>query len=138
MKKILFICILALISWNGFSQSNQFQIIYNLEKTFSLESVGGDLVINNNCPQLDLKKQVLFSSISYSTVFINIKNRGGNNCVTLMVETANGTSKIDIPLDSETGILKFLKVKNAYLIINKKEGNLNDTVKSIGTATVWF
>ncbi len=141
MKKILFICFLALVSWNSFSQNNQFKINYSLEKTFSLESVGGDLVVNEVpiCPDKNLNKQVLFSGTSQGTFFVNIDNRGGgNNCVTLVVETANGTSKVDIPSDSETGVLKFLKVKNAYLKITKKEKNLNDISKSVGTATIWF
>ena len=141
MKKILFICFLTLVSWTGFSQSNQFKINYSLEKTFSLETVGGDLVVNETpvCPEKNLNKQVLFSGTSHGTFFVNVNNNGsGNNCVTLVVETANGTLKVDIPSNSESGVLKFIKVKTAYLSITKKQKNLNDTSRSVGTATIWF
>ena len=75
-----------------------------------------------------------------STIFININNRGGgNSCVTLVVETQNGNTRIEIPENSNLGIRQFLRVKSAFLKIEKTLSDTSITeLKSIGEATIWF
>jgi hypothetical protein len=140
--KQLSILLFVLISLSINAQTRQTSINYELTRTNGLESVGGDLVIGNlnRCPNKDANKQLLFESQSSSTIFINVNNRGGgNSCVTLIVETQNGTTRIEIPENTELGIRQFLRVKRAFLKIEK---NLTDTtiteLKSIGEATIWF
>ena len=139
--KLLILLGLVMFCSVGFAQNNQVQIDYNLSR-LALEVVGGDLTLPDNaiCPDKVSKTQDLFEAVSHGTVFFRIDNRGGgNSCVTLVVETASGTIKVDVPEDDQTGILKFLKVKNAYLTIlkNPKDRGLT-SLSSIGVATVWF
>jgi hypothetical protein len=142
MKKVIILLIIGLSSYQGFAQANQMTINYELSKSTGLEQVGGDLVVggNNFCLSKNNNKQVLFNASSHSTVFLNIGNTGGgNSCVTLVVETVTGIIKTEIPEDSQTGILKFNKVRNAYLIISRRpiDGTI-ETATSIGVATIWF
>jgi hypothetical protein len=141
MKKIITLLVL-LTCFTTQAQTRQNSINYELTRTNGLEVVGGDLVIVNLniCPLKDLNKQLLFESQSSSTIFINVNNRGGgNSCVTLIVETQNGTTRIEIPENTELGVHQFLRVKRAFLKIEK---TLSDTaiteLKSIGEATIWF
>ena len=141
MKKIitllgLFICITTQ------AQIRQTSIKYELTRTNGLELVGGDLVIGNqiSCPLKEVNKQLLFESLNPSTIFININNRGGgNSCVTLVVETQNGNTRIEIPENSNLGIRQFLRVKSAFLKIEKTLSDTSITeLKSIGEATIWL
>ena len=130
------------ISVNAFSQNNQTTINYSLSKSTGLENVGGDLVIVDGtlCIEKSNNFQKLFEATSHTTVFFDINNRGGgNSCVTLIVETASTTIRKVIPEDTQSGILKFNKVKNAYLTIaNRPRDQTVQAATSIGTATVWF
>lgn len=142
-NKIATILLFAVfISVNAFSQSNQTIINYNLSKSTGLENVGGDLVIVDGtlCIEKNHNSQKLFEATSHATVFFDINNRGGgNSCVTLIVETATITIKKVIPEDTQSGILKFNKVKNAYLTIENIPSEPNQlTATSIGVVTVWF
>lgn len=141
MKKIitllgLFICLTTQ------AQTRQNSIKYELTRTNGLENVGADLVIGNInvCPLKDANKQMLFESQNTSTIFIEVNNRGGgNSCVTLIVETQNGTIRIEIPENTNVGIRQFLRVKRAFLKIEKTLPDTTITeLKSIGEATIWF
>jgi len=144
MKKITLILVITFLSFKGFSQTNQMTINYQLLKANNASQVGGDLIIDNNntsiCPNKDANLQVLFSSLNASTISIDVNNRGGgDSCVTLVVETLDGTIKKGIPADIQSGVLKFSRVKKAFLSIQKRVNiNPNDSAKSIGIATVWF
>ncbi|RXR35354.1 hypothetical protein EQG68_00225 [Flavobacterium piscinae] len=141
MKRIIIVIVLF-TCFTTQAQTRQSSLKYELTRTNGLEQVGGDLVIVNlnTCPLKDLNKQLLFESQSSSTIFINVNNHGGgNSCVTLIVETQNGTTRIEIPENTELGVHQFLRVKRAFLKIEK---TLSDTaiteLKSIGEATIWF
>lgn len=145
MKKITLILAITFLSFKGLSQTNQMTINYQLLKFNNSSQVGGDLIIDNNntttiCANKDANLQVLFSSLNASTISIDVNNRGGgDSCVTLVVETLDGTIKKEIPSDTQSGVIKFLRVKNAFLSIQKRLINsTNDFAKSIGTATIWF
>ena len=142
MKNVIILLIVSFLSLQGFTQSNQMTINYALSTSTGLEEVGGDLVVidNNICTTKDNNKQVLFLASSHGTVFFNISNTGGgNSCVTLVVETATGTIKTEIPEDSQTGILKFNKVKSAFLsIFRRPVDETIETATSVGEATIWF
>ncbi len=127
---------------SGYSQNNLTTINYSLSKSTALEQVGGDLVVVD--PSLCVDKnnnfQKLFEATSHSTVFFDINNQGGgNSCVTLVVETATNTIRTVIPADAQSGVLKFNKVKNAYLTILKIPGDRTiQTATGSGVATMWF
>lgn len=145
MKKITLFLIITFLSFEGFSQTNQMAINYQLLKANNASQVGGDLIIDNNntstiCANKDANLQVLFNSLNASTISIDVNNRGGgDSCVTLVIETLEGTIKKEIPADTQSGVLKFSRVKKAFLTIQKRvNNNPNDIAKSIGTATIWF
>ncbi len=145
MKKTILLLAITFLSFKGFSQTNQTTINYQLLKFNNASQIGGDLIIDNItntsiCANNETNLQVLFNSSTSSTLFIDVNNRGGgDSCVTLVVETLDGITKKEIPADAQTGVLKFLKVKKAYLSIQKRLINsTNDVAKSIGTATIWF
>lgn len=139
--KIGLIIALTFLFINGYSQNNQTTINYSIGKSLR-EQVGGDLVINDGtfCVEKNNNLQKLFEATSHGTLFIDINNRGGgNSCVTLVVETATSTIKTVIPEDAQSGVLKFNKVKNAYLTIVSRPNDSNLlTATSSGVATVWF
>lgn len=132
------------------AQSKTQDISFDLTKTFTsntiqLESVGGDLVIGNSdivkkCEAKELDRQTVFSApASPQTIFVNIANASGNGCVSLRIVTTSGSQTISIPSSSQTGVLKFTKVKKAELILDRKLSNtVPETVTSTGSATVWF
>lgn len=141
MKK-LSILIAAFICFTINAQTRKSTINYELTRTNGLENVGADLVIGNInvCPLKDTNKQMLFESQNTNTIFIEVNNRdGGNSCVTLIVETQNGTMRMEIPENTNLGIRQFLRVKRAFLKIEKTLSNATVTeLKSIGEATIWF
>ncbi|MEZ4793713.1 MAG: hypothetical protein R2783_09700 [Gelidibacter sp.] len=140
MKKMFLLLVVCLCGFQGHSQTNQTTVNYKLSLSI-LGQVGGDLVIvDNPCPEKNPNKQVLFEAISHGTVFFEIKNNnGGNSCVTLTVETVSGTTKTDISADSQSGVLKFIKVKKAYLSIARRPNDRSiETATSSGSATIWF
>lgn len=143
MKNSIIIALLFIIfiSVNVFSQNNQATINFNLSKSLR-EQVGGDLVIpdNNVCVANSKTFQKLFESTTAATVYFDINNRGGgNSCVTLVVETATGTINTVIPEEAQSGVLRFNRVRRAYLtIINRPREITVQVATSIGTATVWF
>lgn len=141
-KVVATLLFIVFISFNAFSQSNQTAINYSLSKSTGLENVGGDLVIVDGtlCIEKSHNFQKLFEATSHATVFFDINNRGGgNSCVTLIVETATNTIRKVIPEDTQSGILKFNKVKNAYLTIENIPSEPNLLIAtSIGVVTVWF
>ncbi len=141
MKK-LSILIVAFICFTINAQTRQTTINFELTRTNGLENVGADLVIGNInvCPLKDTNKQMLFESQNTSTIFIEVNNRGGgNSCVTLIVETQNGATRIEIPENTNIGIHQFLRVKRAFLKIEKTLSDTSITeLKSIGEATIWF
>ncbi|WNM19821.1 hypothetical protein [Flavobacterium capsici] len=141
MKKLSML-IVAFICFTVNAQTRQTTINYELTRTNGLENVGADLVIGNLnlCPLKDANKQLLFESQSTNTIFINVNNRsGGNSCVTLIVVTQNETMRIEIPENTDIGVRQFLRVKRAFLKIEKTVSDRTvSELKSIGTATVWF
>lgn len=141
MKNLITI-VFAFICLSIQSQIRETTINYELKRTNGLEVVGGDLVIGAPviCPLKDFNKQMLFESQSTNTIFINVNNRsGGNSCVTLVVETQNGTTRVEIPENTEIGVRQFQRVKRAFLKIEKTlSGTAITELKSIGEATIWF
>lgn len=139
--KIGLIIVVTFLCIDVFSQNNQATINFNLSKSLR-EQVGGDLVIpdNNVCVANSKTFQKLFESTTATTVYFDINNRGGgNSCVTLVVETANGTINTVIPEDAQSGVLRCNRVRRAYLtIINRPREITVQVATSIGTATVWF
>ncbi|RAR50440.1 hypothetical protein [Flavobacterium lacus] len=130
------------ISVNAVSQSNQTTINYSLGQSLNGQ-VGGDLVIDGNattCTQKNGSIQNLFETPTNATVFIDINNQGGgNSCVALVVETATGRITTVIPEDSQSGVMRFNRVRRAYLTMSSIPRDT--TVRfatSIGTATIWF
>ena len=142
MKKSLLIIAISLLTHIGIAQTRQTTINYELSRVNGLEQVGGDLIIGNInlCPIKLLNTQILFESSNSTTIFIDVNNRGGgNSCVTLVLETDNGLIRKDIPDNSQTGVLKFTRVKRAFLSIQKTLYDITiDELTSIGTATLWF
>lgn len=125
---------------SGFSQHNQTTINYSISKSLT-DQVGGDLVIIDTakCVEKNNTFQKLFEATSHATVFFDINNQGGgNSCVTLVVETTTGTIKTVIAADSQSGVLKFNKVKNAFLTISNRPSTTVQIATGIGIATVWF
>ncbi len=139
--KIGLIIVITFLCIDGFSQNNQATINFNLSKSLR-EQIGGDLVIpdNNVCVANSKTFQKLFESNTATTVYFDINNRGGgNSCVTLVVETATGTINTVISEDAQSGVLRFNRVRRAYLtIINRPREITVQVATSIGTATVWF
>lgn len=140
-KIVTMLLFAVFISINVFSQNNQATINFNLSKSLR-EQVGGDLVIpdNNVCVANSKTFQKLFESTTAETVYFDINNRGGgNSCVTLVVETANGAINTVIPEDAQSGVLRFNRVRRAYLtIINRPREITVQVATCIGTASVWF
>lgn len=139
--KIGLIIVITFLCIDGFGQNNQATINFNLSKSLR-EQIGGDLVIpdNNVCVANSKTFQKLFESNTATTVYFDINNRGGgNSCVTLVVETATGTINTVISEDAQSGVLRFNRVRRAYLtIINRPREITVQVATSIGTATVWF
>lgn len=141
-KTITALMFIVFISFNAFSQSNQTTINYNIGQLLNGQ-VGGDLVIGgnaNSCPQKSGSIQNLFETTTNATVFIDINNQGGgNSCVTLVVETATGRINKVIPEDSQSGVIRFNRVRKAYLTISSIPRDSTVRVATgIGIATVWF
>lgn len=142
MNKTLLVVVISLLTHIGSAQTRQTTINYELSRVNGLEQVGGDLIIGNInlCPIKPLNTQILFESPNSTTIFMDVNNRGGgNSCVTLVLETENGLIRKDIPDNSQTGVLKFIRVKRAFLSIQKTLSDRTiDELTSIGKATLWF
>jgi len=152
-KKIALVICLTFTLVNSFSQN---AINYSISKTISATAVGGDLIIdngsapavggdlvivnNNLCIGKNIETQNLFESVISTTVSFDINNRGGgNSCVTLIVETTSGRVTTVISADSQSGVLKFGRVRKAFLLISKKPNDIPFQIATaIGIATVWF
>lgn len=148
MKNIILLLTILAFSHKAFTQKSETTMEYELLRSSSLESVGGDLVIIDDdfpnrlqqCPRNSFNLTVLFQGGSPQTIFIKVDNRGEeNNCVTLSIETTSGLQKIDVASNDQTGVLKFDKVKRAFLSITKgKITSDTPILKSTGKATIWF
>src|SRR5690606_38026338 len=144
MKTIITSILILGLTYVGYSQKSETTLEYEVTLSSSLESVGGDLVIPDegfpvrlaSCPSTSSRQDVLFQGGNPQTIFIKIDNRGAdNNCVTLTVDTTSGLQKIDVAANDQTGILKFDKVKKAFVSITRgKITSDTPLLKSIGKA----
>jgi hypothetical protein len=70
---------------------------------------------------------------------VNINNTTSNSCITLVVTTNSTTQKIIIPAGSQTGLLRFSRVKSVELLMElPNAGNLPQTNGAEGTVEFWF
>lgn len=148
MKTIITSILILGLTFIGYSQKSETTLNYEVALSSSLESVGGDLVISDesfpvrldSCPSKNFKQDILFQGGNPQTIYIKIDNSGAdNNCVTLTVDTTSGLQKVDVASNDQTGILKFDKVKKAFVSITKgKITSDNPILKSTGKAIIWF
>jgi DNA/RNA endonuclease YhcR with UshA esterase domain len=125
-------------------------VSYSLKRTFlsnSNAAVGGDLVISPDQPSTNLpicspkneSFQDIYRGATLNAVFLKVNNNIGNNCVTLVVVTETGTLKETIAASSESGLLKFLKVKSIKLQIDQlKSATFPQTLDARGNVDIWF
>ena len=151
MKKKLTLTIFLIFTlFNCFSQNNQNVINYNIsfssriieypERT--VIGIGGDLELSgeNLCIPKNNGVQKLFESATSSSISIDINNRGGGNCcVSLIIETTIGKVITVIPEDTQSGILKFTRIKKAYLTFTQNPRDRTEQIPTAkGIATIWF
>jgi len=142
-KKLAFVICFIFTFFNCLSQSNQTAIKYDISRFTFLTTIGGSLTIDDNqsrCAKNLGTIQNLFQSAISATIFIDINNRsGGNSCATLIVETTSGTIETEILENSQSGVLRFNKVKKAYLTIGDlPQDRAIQKATAVGIATIWF